>query len=189
LQTLKTGYMARSEYEIAFVGLQPGIHNFEYTIDDKFFEAYTEQDFKQCKAKVNLTLEKNTSFMMLKFEVGGSVSSTCDRCGNDLPLTLWDEFNIIVKLVDNPAQMNEEEADPDVYYISRTDGLLSVKDWIFEFINLSIPMQKMCSETETGGSQCNQEVLDMLKKINNTESEDAPKSIWKDLDQFKNLDN
>ncbi len=36
-------------------------------------------------------------------------------------------------------------------------------DWIYEFINLSIPMQRMCTVEEMGGPHCNKEVLAMLK--------------------------
>ncbi|MEJ7680103.1 MAG: hypothetical protein WKG06_20035 [Segetibacter sp.] len=37
----------RREYEIAFVGLKPGEHNFSYEITDKFFEPFQQQDFKK----------------------------------------------------------------------------------------------------------------------------------------------
>ena len=80
----------RREFEIAFVGLKPGIHEFDYTIDDKFFEAFQEQDFRNCKAKVKLELDKKAGFMLLKFELGGQLEVTCDRCNNNLPIELWD---------------------------------------------------------------------------------------------------
>ena len=48
----------RREYEIAFVGLKPGVHEFNYEIDDRFFEEYQEQDFRQTKAHIKLLLEK-----------------------------------------------------------------------------------------------------------------------------------
>ena len=96
---------SRRNFDIAFVGLKPGIHEFEYNIDDKFFIAYQEQDFKKCSAQVKLTLDKKSGFMLLKFEVGGRLEAPCDRCGNDLPLELWDEFNIVVKMVDDPDVM------------------------------------------------------------------------------------
>ena len=106
---------SRREFEIAFVGLKAGIHEFSYKITDRFFEAYQQQDFRHCEAQVKLTLDKKNSFMLLKFEVGGKVELTCDRCGNMLPLDLWDEFNILVKLVEDPEIMNQQEEDPDVY--------------------------------------------------------------------------
>ena len=37
--------------------------------------------------------------MLLKFEIGGTLEVTCDRCNNNLPFELWDEFNITVKMV------------------------------------------------------------------------------------------
>ena len=53
----------RREYDIAFVGLKPGVHEFNYEIDEKFFVNYPPGDFSNIVAKVRLMLEKNTSFM------------------------------------------------------------------------------------------------------------------------------
>jgi len=177
----------RREYEIAFVGLKPGPHEFSYEINDRFFEDFQLQDFKNCLATVNLTLDKQNGFMLLKFELGGKLEVVCDRCGNNLPIDLWDEFNIIVKMVEEPQLMNDQEDDPDVYYISRGDSHIDVQVWIYEFINLSIPMQKVCTYENMDGPYCNQAVREMLKKMEKTEGEKNP--IWKDLEKFKNLDN
>src|SRR6476646_11037342 len=106
------------EFEIAFVGLKPGKHVFEYHIEDKFFEDFQPQDFKNCQADVKLILEKGSgTFLMLRFEVGGTVEVMCDRCSDNLPLQLFDEFLVTVKMVDAPDEMNETEEDPDVWYI------------------------------------------------------------------------
>jgi len=177
----------RRAFEIAFVGLKPGLHSFEYEIGDKFFAAYGEQDFSHCKATVKLALDKKQGFMLLKFDVDGSAAVTCDRCGNNLTLQIWDEFNIIVKMVDDPAVMNEQEEDPDIYYISKGESHLQVEDWIYEFINLSIPLQKRCSEDEIGGPLCNPEVLEKLKRMEEEIKKDG-NPMWKGLDQFKNLE-
>lgn len=175
------------EYEIAFVGLKPGMHVYEYRIEDTFFVPYGEQDFENCMANVKLSLEKNAGFMQLKFDIDGSLHVNCDKCGNTLPIELWDEFNIIVKIVDDPEVMNEQEEDPDVYYIGRGESHLHLADWIFEFINLSIPIQKMCKESEMGGPKCNTEVLEKLRKMEEEVQKDS-NMVWKGLDKFKNLD-
>lgn len=177
----------RRAFEIAFVGLKPGFHEFVYEIDDQFFTSYGEQDFTNCHATVTLTLEKNQGFMMLKFDVDGSVEVVCDRCGNNLTLQLWDEFNIMVKMVDEPETMNDQEEDPDVYYISRTESHLFVGDWIYEFINLSLPLQKTCGDDEEGNSKCNKEVLEKLKKMEE-DAQHSANTIWKGLDKFKDLE-
>jgi uncharacterized metal-binding protein YceD (DUF177 family) len=178
----------RREFEIAFVGLKPGIHEFSYEITDKFFIAFQQQDFRNCKATVKLSLDKNNGFTLLRFELGGSLEVTCDRCSNNLPIDLWDEFNLIVKMVEEPELMNNQEDDPDVYYISRGESHLNVENWIYEFINLSIPMQKVCSYENMDGPHCNKEVKDVLKKME-PEKETKENPIWKDLEKFKNLDN
>ena len=182
--------MGRREYDIAFVGLKQGIHEYQYQVDDKFFEAYQQQDFRNCKANIKLTLDKQNGFLLLKFEIGGALEVTCDRCGsNVLPMNLWDEFNVVVKLAEEPDKMNEQEEDPDVYYIGRSENHLHVASWIYEFVNLSIPMQRMCSEEKMGSQFCDNDVLDMLRK-----GEDEPNRvenpIWKGLEKIKkNLDN
>jgi len=125
--------------------------------------------------------------MLLKFEIGGKMDVICDRCGNTLPLDLWDEFNILVKLVENHDIMNQQEDDPDVYYISKGESHLHIADWIYEFINLSIPIQRMCKEEDMGGPYCNKEVLAMLKKLN-VEENKPENPLWKGLEKFKNLE-
>ncbi len=174
----------RREFDIAFVGLKPGFHEYIYEVDDKFFQDYKEADFTNCHAKIKLTLEKNTSFLILKFEVGGKMDVACDRCGNDLGMELWDEFNMIVKMVENPDEMNETEEDPDIFYIARTESHLRIADWIYEFVTLSMPMQRMCKEEEIGGPQCNKEVLEMLKKMEDVNRGNNPLS--QQLEKLKN---
>jgi uncharacterized metal-binding protein YceD (DUF177 family) len=178
----------RREFGIAFVGLKTGVHEYNFEVDEKFFADYQQKDYSNCQASIKLKLEKNTSFMMLKFEVGGSVNVICDRCGNTLPMDLWDEFNMVVKQVENPDEMNENEEDPDVFYISRTESHIHIADWIYEFVSLSIPLQRMCSEKDMGGPQCNKEILAMLKKMKSGAIENNH-PLQKGLEKFKKNNN
>ena len=178
----------RREFEIAFVGLKPGVHEYSYEIIDKFFEPFQQQDFRNCKADVKLHLDKKSGFMLLKFEIGGSLEVVCDRCNNYLPLQLWDEFNITVKMVEEPEVANEQEEDPDVYYIGRGESHVDVANWIYEFINLSIPMHKSCSYEKMDGPYCNPSAMDVLKKLEPEEKEPKENPIWRGLEKFKNLE-
>ena len=175
----------KRQYDIAFVGLKPGVHEFFYELDDRFFADRNAEDLSDVQATVKLSLEKLPGLMRLKFEVGGKTNVTCDRCGNPLHMNLWDEFNMIVKMTENPDEMNEQEEDPDVYYISHTESHLNVADWMYEFVLLSLPMQRMCSEEEMGGPQCNTEVLEKLKNMEENIKQNNSNSLWKGLDKFK----
>lgn len=180
--------MSRREYEIAFVGLKPGIHEFNYEISDKFFEDYGEQDFWDCHATVKLLLEKSPNFMLLRFQVGGSLKVVCDRCSSNLPLNLFEDFTVTVKAVENPEEMNDTEEDPDVFYISRGESHLTVAPMIYEFVNLSVPMQKECDYENMDGPYCNEAAREALNKMK-AEAESKESTLWKGLEKFKDLGN
>ncbi|HEX6335231.1 MAG TPA: DUF177 domain-containing protein [Flavisolibacter sp.] len=169
------------------MGLKPGVHEFFYKVDDRFFEEYNEQDFHAAEANVKLNLEKSTGFMMLRFQVGGKAEVTCDRCNNNLPIQLFDDFTVTVKMTDDPELMNDQEEDPDVYYISRGESHIDVKDWIYEFVNLSIPMQRTCDYENMDGPHCNPAAREMLKNMKPEESAGSH-PVWKGLEKFKDLD-
>ncbi len=174
----------RHIFNIPFVGLKQGVQEFRYDLGKEFFTEKGAEDFADAEIQVKLSLEKNSGFMLLKFDVGGGAGVTCDKCGNPLRLNLWDEFNMLVKLVDNPDEMNEQEEDPDVFYISRTESHLQVSDWLYEFALLSVPFQKMCSPDEMGGPNCNVEVLKKLEEMQRAVQNNA-NNIWKDLSKFR----
>jgi len=178
---------SRREFEIAFVGLKPGVHEFTYEITDRFFEEYGEQDFWDCQAAVKLLLEKTPNFMMLRFQVGGTVKVVCDRCSSNLPLNLFEDFTVTVKAVENPEEMNDTEEDPDVYYISRGESHLHIGPMIYEFVNLSIPMQKECEYEAMDGPYCNPAAREALEKMKKDE-EEKENPLWKGLEKFKGLE-
>lgn len=177
----------RREFEIAFVGLKPGVHEFNYDINERFFEEYNDQDFKNPSAHVKLLLEKSTGFMILRFQIGGKAEVTCDRCGNNLPIQLFEDFTVTIKMTDDPELMNGQEEDPDVYYISRAESHIDVKDWIYEFVNLSIPMQKTCEYESMDGPYCNPSAKELLNNMRPAENE-GTNPVWKGLEKFRDME-
>ena len=127
--------MPRRDYEIAFVGLKPGLTELDYEVGNEFFESSQPTEFSNIQATIKVILDKHQGFMQLKFEVGGWVDLNCNRCGNPLKIDLWDDFEMVVKLVDNPEEMNENNDDPDVFFIARTESHLSIREWLFELFS------------------------------------------------------
>lgn len=171
------------EFEIAFVGLKSGEHEFNYDIDDRFFEAFGTPDFTDSRLHVRLLMDKKTGFFLLKFEITGEVTVNCDRCGDPFSLPVWDEFNLVVKLVEEPETMEDDE-DPTVVYLSRHESVLQVAEWIYEFCLLSIPMQRIHPNTQNGESGCNPEVLSRLEQMEKQASAEK-NPLWKDLEKFR----
>ena len=186
MQSFKKNAMgSKRMFEIAFVGLKPGIHEFNYELDAEFFKEKTGENIDEIVANVKLTLDKNNGFMILKFIVGGNAAVNCDRCGNPLKVDLWDEFNMVVKLTEDPQKANDEEEDADVFYIAKSESHIEVSDWLYEFAMLSIPMQHVCGTDANGQSLCNNEVLEKLAAMQVKVDEQRGNSIWKGLERFK----
>lgn len=165
------------EFEIAFVGLTPGVHTFRYTVDSRFFERFGQTEFHDAVVEVKLDLDKKSGLFLLHFDINGKVVLPCDRCGEDFSLTLWDEFDLVVKIIDDELVEAKSAEDAEVAYIGRSESILDVSPWIYEFIVLSVPIQHIHSDDAEGRSTCNPEALKFLQ----TPQDHVPDSIWTEL--------
>ena len=66
------------EFTIQFEGLKIGKHQFEYSIDNKFFETFNYDEFKSSEIAVKLEFEKKSTLFELLFNIKGSVEVPCD---------------------------------------------------------------------------------------------------------------
>ena len=171
------------EYEIAWQGLKPGVHTFLYEMDDRFMEHYNiEGEFKDWNVRVTLTFDKKNSFFLTHFDVDGNVTVPCDRCGDDYRLGLWDEFDLVIKLTGDDA--NEVADEDDVVFIPRSETVIDISNWLYEFIMLSVPLQRIHPDKAEGTPGCNPQALKLLNKL--SEPDEAPKNdIWKGLEALK----
>lgn len=173
------------EFEIAWQGLKPGLHTYEYELNDKFFEEEEQKDvdFRDLDAQVTLKFDKKTNFFLCHFDIDGSVTVACDRCGDDFKLRLWDEFDLLIKLT-GTEDADEIDEDADVVFIPRSETVIDIRNWLYEFVMLSIPLQRVHPDKKDGTPGCNPEALNLLDKL--SEPEDKPKNdIWKGLDALK----
>ncbi len=176
------------EFELAWVGLKPGLHEYVYTLENAFFqEQEAPEEFLDWHVTVKLLFDKQPSFFRLRFEVGGTVTVACDRCGDPFPLQLWDEFGLLVKLAgESDLEVAEEEAD--VVFIPRSETVLNVADWLYEFSLLSVPLQRLHPNGPNGSSGCNPEALKLLGHMQEEAEEalqPARDTRWDGLNAFK----
>lgn len=169
-----------SKYRIVYQGLAAGRHNFEYEIDDKFFESLEYSDIKKGSLKVNVDLDKKSTFLELDFQIDGSVELTCDRCLDEYNQPVNFEGKLFVKF----TEMEDNESD-DVIILSPNDHELDISHYIYESINLSIPLKRVHPEDEEGNYTCNPEMLERLGNYNIDEP--ADEDIDPRWDDLKNL--
>lgn len=96
-------------------------------------------------------------------------------------MTLWDEFDIVIKQIDDELVAQKTDDDAEVAYIGRSESILDVSPWIYEFIILSVPIQHIHPDDKDGISTCNPIAIQYLNNLTN--SSNPP--IWDDLKKHK----
>jgi len=167
-------------YNIAFKGLSIGKHIFEYEIDSKFLREFEGGVVDEGAVNVCLTLEKQSSLMVLWFDLKGTVHVQCDRCLELYDQPIKSKERIFVKF----GEKEYTEGD-DVIWVSTNDYQLNVSQLIYEFICLAIPIKKVHPDDENGNTTCDPEMIEKLSKYVVREEESNP--VWKDLKKL--LDN
>lgn len=166
---------ALNQYIIQFSGLKPGIHDYSFEIDGKFFENIEYSEIKEGNINVALELEKHSNMLVLNFVLKGEVEVPCDRCGEDFLLPLSDKQRLIVKFGD---QLSEESED--VITIPRNESEINVAHYIYEYIILALPQKRVHPE-----GKCDKEVLKKLRKLEEEINENkTTDSRW---DELKNI--
>lgn len=166
---------------VRFGGLREGIYNFDYELDKKFFDDYDIDFINDANLKVDLNLDKKTTFMTLIFNIEGFIIVDCDRCNDDLKMNIITERKIYIKFADDYG----EESD-DVLLIPHAEIDFNISQLCYEFIALEIPIKKVHDIED-----CNQEVIEKLNNLlpgsNISDSKDDEDDIDPRWNALKNL--
>ena len=165
------------EYNIQFVGLEPGNHQFEFDVDDSFFEHFEFSQIQHGNVHIAVDLEKSERMMIFNIALQGKVQVTCDRCNEEFDFELSDTEKLIVKL----GAEYVEESD-DVVVIPETEYQFSIASYVYEFIHLALPARLLHPEDKNGNSNCDKDMLQRLESLR------APETIdprWEALKKLK----
>lgn len=169
----------REDYTIHYIGLATGEHNFSYSVDDTFFSEFENSVVKHGKIAVEVELTKQERVLLLNFSFEGWVRMTCHRCLEEFDLPVVGENRLIVKLGDHV----EEESD-EVIVIPVDGNELDLSQFIFEFIELFIPLRVVHPDDANGLSTCNPEVLKTMNR--HIDNEKKPENhTWDELKKLR----
>ena len=126
------------EVTIPFVGLKLGKHNFEYNINNTFFEHFDFNEYENSDIKVNLIFEKKSNFMELVFKHKGFVNVPCDTTGELFDLPIKGTIKLVVQFGDEYNNDNEE-----LLIIPHGEHQLDISQYIYEMIVLSVPLRRV----------------------------------------------
>lgn len=150
------------DFVIPFKGLGTGNHRFEFKIDDAFFESFEYFESEKGQVKVDLDLIKETSLLDLHFKLKGNVSLACDRCLDTVDFPVKGEFRLIVKFGEEYLEESEE-----VIVIPLNESRLDISQYLFEYINLMLPIQRVHKNLD----ECNQQVIEKLENYSKPQTD------------------
>ncbi len=151
-------------YKIDLKGLAPGIHQFDYLLDNKFFTDIDGTEIQKGKVKIHLTLNKTTVMFDLNFELEGVAVIPCDRCLDDMDLPVTSKNRLIVKF----GKDYSEESD-EIVIIPEDEGVINLAWFMYEFAALTIPLKHIHAP-----GKCNKAMSSKLKKhsVKNSDDDD-----------------
>jgi uncharacterized protein len=167
-------------YTIAISGLKEGRHKIDFEIDNKFFESFEESEIKEGMLSVDIELEKRSTHIDLLIKISGKVEVCCDRCLDMFFYPVECENRLLIKL---GKKMDDE--DPDIVSLTADEHELDLKQHLYEYIHLALPIKRVHPDDIEGKSRCDPA---MLKKLNEliVEEENENDPRWDELRKLIN---
>ncbi len=163
-------------FVIPFVGLSTGDHEFEFLIDDKFFECFEYSEIKRAHVNVNLNLKKHDRMLEFTFTMTGTLEVTCSRCLDQFDLPIEGEEVLFVKF-----GHEYKEEDDDVIVIPETDSQINISPFIYDYLSLMVPFRVIHPENEDGHSACDPDVISRIDKSSEQKEVDPRWDKLRDL--------
>lgn len=175
-----------NKYVIHFKGLKIGKHIFNFDVNDDFFNEFESCKISRGELNVDVIFHKHSTMLEMDFSIEGKVEVPCDRCLELFYIPISYEGKVIVKI----SSSIEEDLDDSVWYVDTNEHEINIAHYIYESINLSVPIQHYHGMLGTSIDDCDKE---MLKKLNEMRVENDDKINLSKVDsrweKLKNLSN
>jgi len=170
---------------IPFIGLKEGNHQFDYIVDNTFFESFQYDEILDAKINVHLDLIKKSTLLELNFHAKGIIKVACDVSNEHYNEPIETMLNLVVKFGNEFNNENE-----DILIVPHSEYQLDVSQFLYEMLVLAVPAKKVHPGIKEGTLQS--EILDKLKELQPKKSKinqetDPRWSKLKDLLTDKNI--
>ncbi len=135
-----------ADYIIDIFKLKNGLHEYEFSIKDNFFDEFEESLIEKGFVEVKVSLDKGERLINVGFMITGHLTLTCDRS-----LREFDEsISLNEKVLYQYGDVEESDIDNDeIIVISKNTQSISLAKLLYEFLTLSLPMKKLHPELRT----------------------------------------
>jgi uncharacterized protein len=148
------------DFIITFSSLSLGNHSFDLEFNDKFFGEFEFSEIKKGKGTIQVELEKKERMLVFDIMIDGWVEVTCDRCLEPFEYDIYTEERLFVKF----GEAYEEQSE-DVIIIPEGSFEYDLSQFIYELINLSLPIKIVHPDDEDGNSLCDPDIIERLESL------------------------
>lgn len=150
--------MVLKDFTIPFIGLKEGKHQFDYQIDNTFFELFEFDEFNETAIKATLGFHKKATMLELTFNASGTVNVNCDVTNEPFEQPVEGNLTLIVKFGNEYNNENEE-----ILIVPHGEYEINVAQYIYEMIVLAIPSKRIHPGIEDGTLES--EILEKLEEL------------------------
>lgn len=173
------------DFDIHILKLSENKHEFNFEIDDSFFQMFENSLLDKGSLKSKVVVDKNAARLEFNFHIEGNVALICDRSLDSFNKSIKADHTIIFKFSDKHAELSE-----DVYQIPHGEQKINVAQFIYEFISLEIPMRKLHPRYDLDEMDADEEgeiIYTSEKEDSDKESNDIDPR-WKELNKLIDKD-
>ena len=140
-------------FKIDLKALPQGLTNLEFKLDNEYFEAIDAPDVQRGELQSCLSINRTDDFFELNFHTEGVVHIPCDICLDDMDQNIESDDRLTVKFGEDYSE------DDDLVTVAENEGILDVSWFIYEFIDLNIPIKHVHAP-----GKCNPAMIEMLQQ-------------------------
>lgn len=179
-QTLPVKMKKLKEFIIPFSGLKLGKHEFEYKIDNTFFESFGYEEFNSSSINLKAELNKMNTMMELAISASGSVNVNCDLTSEPYNQEVESDLQLVIKFGDD---YNDE--DDEILILPHGEYQVNIAQYVYEMLVLAVPQKRVHPGVLDGTLQS--EALDKLEALQPKETKDNKEDTDPRWDGLKKL--
>ena len=146
------------DYIIPLNGWAAGEREYHWQAGLKFFQTFDNAEILDAAVEVEARAVKSGHYIGVDLDIRGSVTVACDRCLEDLTLPVEAHPAFSVKFGEEDASGEEmREGSREILLVSASDTDLDLSQVIYDYVCLSLPMQRVHAEGE-----CNPDTVRFL---------------------------
>jgi len=115
------------------------LHKFEFQLNDSFFALFEDALIQKGLVQVDVQFEKTPLLIRMNFILNGVVELVCDRSLDTFEQPISSEQLLLFKFTEE----EEGEITEEIIGIKRETIKINIAQYIYEFINLEIPIKKL----------------------------------------------